>query len=172
MSEQESRKFHQFDGTDCEKPTADHKFLTIKWPKQVQVTEVQMIKQVLELDIKVANNAVLKLDQTIDLLCTAVNVSYAELTWHRGTDPLKGKSFLTERGWTIALTISDPDTYTCKSKDGKETNSKNIQWAHICDSADLAAFDNGRVNDDSEIKVNLQNILHFSSSEYSNRLLC
>ena len=149
LSKQESGKFHQLDSMNCEDPTK-LSGLKIEWPNKVQVTEFQLIKDILELDLRVANNAVLKSNRSIQILCTAVNVSYVELTWHSANNLSEIKSFLTDEGWTTALKVDRPGMYTCKSD--KASDTKNIEWAQTCDTSDLQGWDHGRV-DGNKIRV-------------------
>ena len=157
MAKKDSHKFHQLEGTKC--TTNELKALRIEWPKQVEMTEIQLINSTTKLEITVANDALLRKDRSIILLCTAANVTYTNLTWYLNGEERKGLSYATEKGWTSALEVNEPELYTCES--GEEKVNKYVDWANTCDTADLKEPEHGSIVHNSFVKVEyLYKIFH------------
>ena len=151
MSRKDSYKFHQLDGTNCAPNKLNN--LKIEWPYQVELTEVQLINGTTEIEINVVNDAILKLNKPITLLCTAINETYSNLSWYSAKEEMGGKSFASERGWTKALEISESGIYTCVS--GEHRKNMNVAWANTCDTADLEKPKHGTIVHDPFIKVSI-----------------
>ena len=149
MSKKDSHKFHQLEGTKC--APNELTALRIEWPKQVELTEIQLIDSTTKLEITVAFDALLRGNRNITLLCTAVNVTYTTLTWYLDDKEMDGQSFATEKGWTSALEVYEPELYTCKS--GEEKVNKHVDWADKCDTADLEEPEHGTIEPNSFISV-------------------
>ena len=149
MSKRDSYKFHQLEGTNCAANGLTS--LKIEWPKQVELTEIQLINSTNKLEITVAYDALLRKNRGITLLCTAVNVTYTNLTWYLKGEEKEGRSYATEKGWTCALEVDEPELYTCES--GEEKVNKYVDWAKTCDTADLQEPEHGYIVHNSLVKV-------------------
>ena len=149
MSKKDSHKFHQLEGTKC--APNELTALRIEWPKQVELTEIQLIDSTTKLEITVAYDALLRGNRNITLLCTAVNVTYTTLTWYLDDKKMEGQSFATEKGWTSALEVDKPGYYTCVS--GEERKTMNVKWADKCDTGDLEEPEHGYIAHNSYVEV-------------------
>ena len=165
LSSEKSKKFHQLSLSDvktfnCDILEGADKVLKIEWPRVVGVTEVQVIREVIELSLTMANDTGLKLGSSVEITCTVRGSPYLEVTWscsggqtclnnHVTAEYTGGTSEATS--WVSVWSVTEQGLFSCKA--GSQYKSFNVNLANTCDTLDLPVFKNGYFSPNSKMKI-------------------